>query len=276
MAATVLQARQTEPAGYGPATEFVNVLRSEFLKLRSVRSTFWTLASAVVFNVALASVVAQIIPSRLSAKDRQTTDAIQLSMAGLHLSQVAIGVLGVLVITSEYGTGLIRATLSAVPRRREVLVAKATVFALVAAVGGMVSTFAAYFAFEWSLPSGGDYMKSSLSDPGVLRAVVGAGLYLAVLGLLGLGIGSVVRASAGSIATLFGLLFVPNILFELLPSSWRDSAGPYLPMNAGEAVLVAARRSDTILAPWTGFGVFCLYAFVALAGGFYLIKRRDA
>lgn len=273
MAATVLEA---SPAGYGPAAQFVNVLRSEFLKLRSVRSTFWTLASAVVFNVALASVVAQIIPSRLSVADRRTTDAIQLSMAGLHLSQVAIGVLGVLVITSEYGTGLIRATLAAVPRRREVLVAKATVFAAVAAVGGTVSTFAAYFAFEVSLPSGGKYMSVSLSDPGVARAVVGAGLYLAVLGLLGLGIGAVVRASAGSIATLFGLLFVPNIFFQLLPSSWRDTVGPYLPMNAGEAVLVASRRSSEVLAPWTGFGIFCLYAFVALGAGFYLIKRRDA
>ena len=274
MTATALET--AAPAGYGPATGFVNLLRSEFLKLRSVRSTYWTLASAVVFNVALAAVVAGFIPSRLSAQDRLTADPIQLSMAGLHLSQVAIGVLGVLTITGEYGTGLIRATLSAVPRRREVLLAKGGVFALVAGVGAIVSTFAAYFAFQWALPSGGQYMKVSLGDPGVLRAVVGAGLYLAVLGLLGLGLGAVIRSSAGSIAALFGLMFVPNILFQILPSSWRDSAGPYLPMNAGEAVLVASNRSSTVLPPWSGFGIFCCYAAIALGAGLYLIRRRDA
>jgi hypothetical protein len=264
------------PVTYGRVTEFVNVLRSEFLKLRSVRSTFWTLTAAVVFNVALAAAAAQVIPGKLSAADRQTVDAVRLSLAGLHLSQVAIGVLGVLVVTSEYGTGLIRATLAAVPRRREVLAAKATVFAVVAVVGGVVSTFAAYFAFQWSLPSDGRYMKLTLSDPGVFRAVLGGGLYLAVLGLLGMGIGAVIRAGAGSIATLFGLLFVPNIFFELLPSSWRNSVGPYLPMNAGSAITVASRRDSSTLPPWTGLGIFCLYALVALVAGFVLIKRRDA
>lgn len=272
MAATILD---TRPATYSRATGLINVLRSEFLKIRSVRSTYWTLAGAVVFNVVLASVVAQAIPSRLSAQDRKSADPIQLSMAGLHLSQIAIGVLGVLVITSEYGTGLIRATVAAVPRRRELLLAKAAIFALVATVGGVISTFGAYVAFQVSLPAGGKYMKVTLSDPGVLRAVIGAGLFLAVLGLLGMGIGAIVRASAGAIAGLFGLLFVPNILFELLPSSWRDTVGPYLPMNAGDAVTVAFNRSTTTLAPWTGFGVFCLYALVALTIGLVLIKRRD-
>ncbi|MFF0018017.1 ABC transporter permease subunit [Streptomyces sp. NPDC005374] len=261
---------------YGKTTAFVNALRSELLKIRSVPSTFWTLACAVVFNVVLAAVVAVLIPGRLSAADRKTTDSIQLSLAGLHLSQVAIGVLGVLVITSEYSTGMIRATLSAVPKRSSVLSAKAVVFAAAAVIGGTISSFAAYFAFEAFLPSDAGYMKTSLSDPGVLRAVMGGGLYLAVLGLLGLGLGAVLRSSAGAIAALFGLLFVPQIFVQLMPGNWRDSIGPYLLMNAGSDIFVASQREAASLSPWTGFGVFCLYAAIALTAGFVSITRRDA
>jgi ABC-type transport system involved in multi-copper enzyme maturation permease subunit len=262
-------------APYGRTTAFTNVLRSELLKIRSVPSTFWTLACAVIFNVVLAAVLAVLVPGRLSADDRKTVDAIQLSMGGIHLSQVAVGVLGVLVITSEYGTGMIKATMSAVPRRGTVLAAKAIVFALISLIGGCISTFAAYFAFEAFLPSDGSYMKTSLSDPGVLRAVFGGGLYLAGLGLLGLGLGAVIRSSAGAIAALFGLLFVPQILVQLMPGHWRDSIGRYLVMNAGSDVFVAAKREAASLSAWTGFGVFCLYAAVALIAGYVSIKRRD-
>lgn len=119
-------------------------------------------------------------------------------------------------------------------------------------------------------------MKTSLGDPGVLRAVVGGGLYLAVLGLFGLGLGAVLRSSAGAIAALFGILFVPQILVQLLPGHWRDAVGRYLLMNSGSDVFVAARREAASLGPWTGFGVFCLYAAVALAAGWLSITRRDA
>lgn len=261
---------------YSRPTAFINVLRSELLKIRSVPSTFWTLACAVIFNVALAAVLAVLVPGRLSADDRKTTDAIQLSLGGIHLSQVAVGVLGVLVVTSEYGTGMIKATLSAVPSRGTVLSAKAVVFALVALVGGCVSTFAAYFAFQGFLTGDGSYMKTSLGDPGVLRAVFGGGLYLAVLGLFGLGLGAVIRSSAGAIAALFGILFVPQILVQLLPGHWRDSIGRYLLMNSGSDIFVAAKREAASLGPWTGFGVFSLYAVVALVAGYLSITRRDA
>lgn len=261
---------------YTRRTAFANVLRSELLKIRSVPSTYWTLACAAVFTVVLAAVLAALVPGRLSAQDRRTVDAVQLCLGGIHLSQVAVGVLGVLVVTGEYGTGMIKATLSAVPGRGAVLAAKALVFAAVALTVGCASTFAAYFAFQGFLTGDGDYMRTSLGDPGVLRAVVGGGLYLAVLGLFGLGLGAVIRSSAGAVATLFGILFVPQILVQLLPGHWRETVGRYLLMTSGSDVFVAAKREAGALGPWTGFGVFCGYAALALAAGYLSLTRRDA
>jgi ABC-2 type transport system permease protein len=255
-------------------TPLLAVLRSEFLKLRSVRSTYWTLLAAMAFNVLLAVLVAVFIPGALSAQDKHTVDAIRLSLAGMHLSQIAVGVLGVLVITGEYGTGMIRATFGAVPQRRAVLVAKAIVFAVTALIVGVVSCFAAYFAFDAIVTDPG--LQSSIDDPGVLRAVTGGGLYLAVLGLLGLGLGGVIRSTAGSIAVLFGLLFVPPILLELLPRTWQSTVGPYLPMQAGSQIFIAQERGPDDLGAWTGMGVFTLCAAIAVAASLVLVDRRDA
>ena len=254
-------------------TPVLAVLRSEFLKLWSVRSTYWTLLAAVAFNVLLAILVAVFIPGALSAQDKHV-DAIRLSLAGLHLSQIAVGVLGVLVITSEYGTGMIRATFGAVPQRRTVLAAKAVVFSVTAVVVGVVSCFAAYFAFDAIVTDPG--LQSSIGDPGVLRAVAGGGLYLAVLGLLGLGLGGVIRRTAGAIAVLFGLLFVPPILLEVLPQTWQTTVGPYLPMQAGSQIFIAQQRGPDDLGAWTGMGVFALYAVLAVAASLLLVDRRDA
>lgn len=269
-----MQAIATPQAPYGPLPRYAGILRSEFCKLRSVRSTHWTLLAAMVFNVAVAALLAIFLPSHLSAHQKATIDSARVSLGGLHLSQVAFGVLGVLVITSEYGTGMIRATLAAVPQRRLMLGAKTTVFTIAAVITGIAACFAAYFIFEAFLPAGSS-MRTSLSDPGVLRAVTGAGLYLAVLGLFGLGLGAVIRSSAGTVAALFGVLFVPQLIVTLLPQSWQDTIGPYLPMVAGEAIISVHHQAHT-LPPWPGFGVFCLYAAAALAAGFILISHRDA
>jgi ABC-2 type transport system permease protein len=257
-----------------PLLRFTQILRSEFCKLRSVRSTYWALLAAIAANVAAGALLAIFLPGALSAHQKATIDSTRLSLGGLHLSQVAIGVLGVLVITSEYSTGMIRATLAAVPQRRLMLTAKTTVFAAAALTTGITACFAAYLAFQALLP-GGDSMRTSLSDPGVLRAVTGAGLYLTVLGLFGLGLGAVIRSSAGTIAALFGALFVPPVIMTLLPSSWQDTIGPYLPMQAGETIYTVHHQAHT-LAPWAGFGVLCLYAAIALTAGFLLISHRDA
>jgi hypothetical protein len=257
-----------------PLSRFADILRSEYLKLRTVGSTFWSLLAAVVFNVALAALLAIFLPSHMSAHQKATIDSTRVSLGGLHLSQVAFGVLGVLVITTEYGTGMIRATLAAVPQRRLMLTAKTTVFAVIALIIGIASCFAAYFAFQAFLPAG-DGMRTSLSDPGVLRAVTGAGLHLTVLGLFGLGLGAIIRSSTGAVATLMGVLFVPSLIVTLLPHSWQDTIGAHLPMDAGETIITVHHQAHTLQA-WPGFGVFCLYAAAALAAGFFLISHRDA
>jgi hypothetical protein len=168
---------------------------------------------------------------------------------------------------------MIRATLSAVPQRRLMLAAKAVVFAVTALIVGIFASFAAYFAFQAFLS--GNSLRSSIGDLGVLRAVTGGGLYLAVLGLFGLGLGAIIRVSAGAIATLFSVLFVPQILAQLLPQSWRATIGPYAPMEAGSQIFSLHHEAGN-LGAWSGFGVFCLYAAVALAVGFVVINRRDA
>jgi ABC-type transport system involved in multi-copper enzyme maturation permease subunit len=258
---------------YSRASHFADVLRSELCKLRSVRSTYWALLGALAFNVVLAALLAVFLPGQLSAHQRATLDTTRVSLGGLHLSQIAIGLLGVLVITSEYTSGTIRATLSAVPRRREMLAAKTIVLATSATIVGVLSCFAAYFAFQAFLSE--HSLQTSLSDPGVLRAVIGGGLYLTVLGLFGLGLGAIIRSSAGTVATLFALLFVPPLLLDLLPGSWKDAVTPYGPLEAGSTIFSVHRHAGS-LGAWSGFGVFGLYAVAALFAGFVLINHRDA
>ncbi len=253
---------------------FADVVRSEFCKLRTVRSTFWALLAAVGCNVVTAALLGVILPGHLSARQQASIDSTRLSLGGLHLSQIAIGLLGVLAVSSEYSTGMIRATLAAVPQRRLMLTAKALVLTVAALVTGLAAGFAAYLVFQAFLPAG-SAMRTTLATPGVLRAVTGAGLYLAVLGLLGFGLAAVIRSSAGAVAVLLGALFVPSLLAALLPQSWQDTIGPYLPLNAGESAYTVQHHAHA-LQPWPGLGVFCLYAAAALAVGFILISRRDA
>jgi ABC-type transport system involved in multi-copper enzyme maturation permease subunit len=253
---------------------FAGVLRSEGRKLATVRSTFWALLAVLAFNVITAALLGALLPGHLSAHQKATIDSVRVSLGGLHLSQIAVGLLGVLAVTGEYGSGMIRATLAAVPQRRLLLTAKALVLTAAAAAAGIAACLAAYLTFQAFLPAG-DAMRTTLAGPGVLRAVIGAGLYLTVLALLGFGLGTVLRSSAGAVAVLFGVLFVPTLLTALLPSSWQDTIGPYLPMNAGDTIYTV-RPEAHMLSPWAGFGVFCLYAAAALAAGFVLIGRRDA
>lgn len=268
-----VRATLAAPAGDGNGATFRNVLSAELCKLRTVRSTYWSVIAAVVFMLAFAALEAIFLPGRLSERSTESLDAVRVSLGGTHLAQVAFGVLGVLVITSEYTSGNIRATFSAVPRRRLVLTAKAIAFAATSLIVGTGASFAAYFLFQALLT--GDALRSSITDPGVVRALFGGGLFFAVLGLLGLGLGAIIRASSGAIAALFSLLFIPQVLAELLPDTWQDSIGRFLPMQAGAQVF--SQHSEAgMLSPWTGFAVFCAYAAAALTLGFILLQRRDA
>jgi ABC-type transport system involved in multi-copper enzyme maturation permease subunit len=182
-------------------------------------------------------------------------------------------VLGVLLITTEYSTGVIRASLLAVPRRTPMLAAKAVIFAALILVLGEIISFGAFFIGSAILHS---HVPVSLSDPGVARAVTGSGLYLAVLGLFALAIGALIRHTAGGISTVIGVVFVLPILSGLLPGSWGAHINAYLPVQAGTLIGHAHQQSSDLLSPWQGFGVFCLWTAVLLVAAGYLLNRRDA
>jgi ABC-type transport system involved in multi-copper enzyme maturation permease subunit len=252
------------------------VITSEWIKLRSLRSTVYTLIAAVGITVGLGLLFCSFAVARwdsLNAQDRARINPIDFSLRGTFLAQLAIGVLGVLLITGEYSTGMIRATMSTVPKRLPVLWAKLGLFAVVALVASMASVFIAFLGGQAILSS--KHVGVSLSDPGVLRVVVGSGLYLAVVGLLGMALGFLVRNTAGAITTLFGVLLILPVLGEVLPADWASDVVPYLPSNAGQAVMQLHPDPNT-LAPWTGFALFVGYTAAAVVAAAVLLKRRDA
>jgi ABC-type transport system involved in multi-copper enzyme maturation permease subunit len=254
----------------------VRVMQSEWIKLRTLRSTFWTLFGGMAGLIGFAALFCAVNASRwphMSAHEQATFDPVRTSLLGFFLAQLAIGVLGVLTVSGEYSTGMIRSSLSAVPRRLPVLWAKAAVFAAVVWVLMTVASLVAFLLGQALLSS--RHVGASLGDPGVLRVVFGTGLYLTVVGLLGVAIGALVRNTAGGIATLFGLLLVLPTLSEALPASWSDHFNQWLPSTAGQSLIAVHREAHT-LAPWPGFVVFCAYAVAAFAGAALLLKRRDA
>jgi ABC-type transport system involved in multi-copper enzyme maturation permease subunit len=261
---------RTEPA------RFSNLLTSEWTKFRSVRSTYWTMIAAMVATVALGVIICVqyvVRYNHLGPKEHADLDPTQFSLNGLYLAQIAVGALGVLVISSEYGTGMIRTSLAAVPRRRALLAAKGAVFGAAALVCGELLSFAAFGLGQAIL--GTKHAGASLADPEVLRAVVGGGLYLTVVGLLAFGLGALIRHTAGALSAFFGVLFAGSVIVELLPSSWRHALIEYMPANAGSQIFTVKHTADS-LSPWAGFAVFCAYAAAALVAAFVLVTRRDA
>lgn len=254
---------------------FTNLLHSEWTKLRSVRSTYWTAGLAVLASVALGVVICARTAYNINRGEQSLDgfDPTLTSLNGLYIAQVAIGVLGVLTISSEYGTGMIRATLTAVPQRHAVLAAKGLVFAATTLIAGEIMSFTA-FAIGQRLLAGA-HAGASLTEPGVLRATTGGGLYLTAVGLLGFGIGALVRHTAGALSAFFGVLFALTVVADLLPTNWRDDVINYLPANAGSQILTVI-HSPRALTPWEGLGVLCLYALAAITAATILISRRDA
>jgi ABC-2 type transport system permease protein len=275
MSTNVLSTTLPPAAQTGKVTQ-ARVAVSEWTKLRSVRSTRYSLLALVGFTIGIAAIATGVVSARwghMSAHDRAHFHPLEATLAGVLLAQLALGVLGVLVITAEYSTGMIRASLTAVPRRLPVLWAKAGVFGVVALVISVPAVLIAFFVGQSLLSS--QHLELAFSAPGVTRAVIGAGLYLTVVGLLGVGIGTIVRSTAGAISTFVALMFVLPPVMNVLPTSWNNAASPYLPSNAGQAVMSIAHSANT-LAPWAGFAVFCGYAAAALAIGAVLLARRDA
>jgi ABC-type transport system involved in multi-copper enzyme maturation permease subunit len=250
------------------------VVRSEWIKFRSLRSSWFTMFASIVGMIGIGLLISYVTQqhwARMDPQERLGFDPTGRSLGGVFLAQLAVGVLGVLFISGEYATGMIRATLSAVPRRLPVLWAKLAVYGAVTFITMIVSAFLAFLGGQALLGSHG----TSLSAPHVTRAVVGVALYLTVVGLLAVGLGFIVRSTAGGIATLFGLLLVLPALAHALPSNWQSAVSPYLPSNAGGAVF-AVRPDPGTLSTWVGFAVFCGYAVAAIVVGAVLLMRRDA
>jgi ABC-2 type transport system permease protein len=258
---------------------FGGTLRSEFTKIRSVRSTYWTLLVLLVISVGIGAAICAGTAAnwnQTSAADRATFDATQVSIAGLFfLGQLVIVVFGAMVLTAEYSTGMIRTSLTAMPRRVTIYAAKALVFAIVALVVTLVAAFIAFFLGQALLSS--THASATLSGPNVLRAVIGSALYVTLCGLFAFAAGSIMRHTAATITSIIGLLFVIPILAHLLPSSWYNDIARWLPDSAGSAISATVAPQDShLFSPWGQFTVFAVYTAILLIVGGFLFRRRDA
>jgi len=271
------------PGSSGPATRpapsgragFTGALRSEFTKIRSVRSTYWTLIALVVVTIGIGALACVGAISR-GADHGPGFDATQRSLAGLILGQLIIVVLGALTVTSEYSTGMIRTSLTVQPRRGTLLAAKGVVFFLVSFITGLVASFVSFFIGQAILSS--KHLGVSLGDPNVLRAVVGGALFLAVCGMLAFGLGTLLRHTAGAITASIGLLFVLFVLINFLPSSWQNHVDKWIPFNAGSQIwsTIPVHGNPPMFSPWAGFAVFAAYAVIAIIAGAFVFLKRDA
>jgi ABC-2 type transport system permease protein len=258
---------------------FRGTLASEFTKIRSVRSTYWTLLVLLVVSIGIGAAITGGTAanwSHTAPSDRLSFDPTQASVAGLfYLGQLVIVVFGAMTLTAEYSTGMIRTSLTAMPRRTVVYAAKAVVFAVVALVVTFAAAFVSFFLGQALLASTHD--TATLSQPNVLRAVVGSALYVTLCGLFAFAIGAIVRHTAGTITAVIGLLFVIPILVHLLPQSWYQDVTRWLPDAAGRALSVTVGPPPPhLFSAWTQFAVFAVYTAVLLVVGAVLFRKRDA
>ena len=256
----------------------LGVTQSEWIKFRSLRSTVWSLLVTLVLTVGLGVLFSAIRAHRYNQVGghgaREAFDAISTSLRGTFLAQLAIGVLGVLIVTGEYSTGMIRSSIGAVPHRVPVLVAKAVVFAAVSLVVAEIATFVAFLVGQQALSS--THRQASLSTAHAVQSVVGGGLYLTLIGLLGVGFGFILRNTAGAIGALVGVVLVLPILANALPDPYATDVSKYLPLSVGDQLISSAHADPALLAPWTGFALLAGYVVVALVAGAVVLKRRDA
>jgi len=282
----------------------IGTIKSEFTKIRSVRSTYWTLIALFIVCVGIGALFSwgqterllslehgvrlngQPLPPGASVKDivaqraaEIRSSAVAISLFGMLIGQLIIVVLGSLTITSEYSTGMIRTSLATMPRRGTWFAAKASVFGVVALVTGLVTSFTAFFVGQAILSS--QHVNTTIGHHAVLAQVIGGGLFLAATGLLAFGLGAILRHTAGAIATGIGLMFVVMILSNFLPappSGWFGQADfdKWIPFYAGSHLWQNQMLGVNPFSPWVGFGVFCAYAGAAIIAGLVLFLRRDA
>ena len=252
---------------------FSHTVRAEWIKFWSVRSTTWSTVMLFVLGAGLTVLVCATSAEWLASGKADESPGSFVTW-GMMFAQITAVVLGALIATSEYGTGMIRATLAATPRRGTVLAAKALVLSSTLFVAGTVTAFAGYLGGNWFLDDHG--VGVALTDDGVLRSMVGSGLYLAVLGLFALGVGVLVRHTAAALSIVLALVFVVGTMVFLLPGAWGEWIGKLMPGNAGSSIATPVSFNPNALAPWTGFAVFAAEVAVAALIGWLAFRRRDA
>lgn len=251
------------------------IIRSEWTKIRSVASTVWTLSLAVVVTIALGMLISLLSRNEfdtMSERDRLSFDPTFISFAGMSLGQLAMIVFGVLVVSNEYSTGMIRTSLAAVPQRGTFLFSKIAVATGLALVVGMATSFVAFFLGQAML---GEH-RAGIGDPGVLRAVIGGGLYMTLIAMFSMGVAAMLRSPMLSLGILMPFFFlVSNILGNV---SATEKIGRYLPDQAGNKIMqvVTPVDDETPYGPWGGLGIMGLWVIAALAGGYLTLRKRDA
>ena len=253
------------------------VLLSEFTKFRSLRSTMWTLLAGVVLMTGLGALFSGVTASQYHTftwAERAAFNPVTTSLNGVIFAVVAFGVLGVLLIGGEYSTGMIRSSLTAVPRRLPVLWGKLAVFAGSIFSVSLAASFISFFLGQALLSS--HHLGVPITAHDALRSVIGAALYLTVAGLIGLALGALLRNTAAGIATFTAVFFVIPLLATLLPASISNHLAQYLPPNAGGAIWGGAALVPNALSPWTGFALLCGYAVVLIGAGAWRLRRSDA
>jgi ABC-type transport system involved in multi-copper enzyme maturation permease subunit len=254
---------------------FADALRSEFTKIRSTRSTYWTLLALIVVCIGIGALASAGTASHPNGISAASFDATQQSLAGLYVGQLVIAALGALTITSEYSTGMIRTSLTVQPRRGVVFAAKAVVFAVVTLITGLITSFGSFFVGQAILS--GAHLSATLGQPNVLRAVIGGALFLTACGMLAYGLGAVLRHTAAAISAAIGLLFVLTVLVQFLPQSWQNNVDKWMPALAGSQVWATKATGGAHQFPaWGGFAVLAGWAVAAIIAGLVLFRTRDA
>ena len=273
MTATAIRVPAVVPATRRPG--LAETLRSELIKIRSVRSTYWTLLAQAVVSIAWAAFDCAGIVSHWP--QNQGFNPADASLAGqVGIGELIIVTLGALVITSEYSTGMMRTSLTVMPRRGVLYAAKAIVFAMVSLALSLITSFAAFFTGQAIL--GQKHINTTLAQPFALRAVLLSAAVVTVFGLLAYGTGAIIRNTAGAITAILGVIFLIPLLAQALPSSWFQDLERWLPGGSALSPVSAGRAwpVDHLFSAWGEFAVFCGYAAVLLAAGAWLFCRRDA
>lgn len=257
------------------------VMKSEWIKFRSVRSTVIGTIVMFALTIGIGILIGFAVKghlSKLSPLERATLDPVQLSLGGVLFAQFAVGVIGGLVITAEYSSTSIRTTLAAVPNRLRLITAKAIVLGIAVFVTGEVASFIAYFDGS-AIFRGTVAALPPLSQGKILLAVFMSGIYLTLMGLFGFGIGLILRHSAGTISTYTSLLLILPIVVLLLPGSWQNQITKYEPSVLGQAMRSTTgviRGGTPLFSTWTATGILVLYCVAVIGAGVYMMQRRDA